>query len=390
MKFQFHRTIFLLAVTGSLFVPCFSQGAGVAWNKSLVFSEFEGSPGGFEDDRTPVLLADRNTPAPATRSYDVLKPSGSAVGSGPVPYTVGQDGQTDLTMTTRIFEGNGDRWGRVNALKRRNGYMGDINVVSGTSMSGDFGVVAFEISLSAELMVDAANFGVRVASANGLGEIYEWTFVTLGGINDAPFDPNRFQDYNATIYNDLSNSSYLNPDGSVKSGGTATNERLASGKTMSQFLAGAPSGAPDPKIGPGWYAMDRPNVEVLDGEETAFTNPGSGASDILDHTITGADLGLQPTDKVTKFTVWFGYYDVAFDTSGDGFTMANSNQDAWITRITLGNGVNAAVPEPNEALILSLAGLLCCLRRRRPRSRGDESLRAYLALPASSSCLSTA
>ena len=351
---------FHLVILTGLFVPTRSQAAGVVWNQTLTFSEFEGKAGGFDDDKVPVLLQNRNNPGPNARSYDVLAPAAST--GGGVGYAVGQDQQADLTMKTQVIENNGDRWNHVNALKRRNGYMADINIESGTSRSGDFGIVAFEISLNANLQVDARNFGARVSSANSLGEIYEWTFVTIGGIEDAPFDVNRFNDYNALVYNDLSTAGFLNPDGSVKLGGAGTGDSVSHGKTISQFLAGEPAGAAKPDVKNGWYAMDQANVNVLDGPETAFTNPGSGTGDALDHTITGSDLGLNPEDKVTKFTVWFGYYDVGFDTNGDGFTLTNSNQDAWITRINLGSGT---VPEPSGSMFLGLTVLALLGNRRR-------------------------
>ena len=331
------------------------------WHVDLTFNEFEGQPGGFDDDTTPVTLQSRSGGSEAVRNYDILR---SGTSGGQSVMIKGQDGTTDLTMQTHILEGNGNRWFRSEALKRRNTFLGDITVDSGRSKSGDFSVIAYEFTVSSALNLTSEDFAVRLSSANGLGEIYEWTFVTLSGFNDAPFDKSQLQQYHSTDYSNLSNSQFFNPDGTVKSGGVATTNELPAGKTISQFLAGKPTDDGQ-FVQTGWYAMDDRNVINLDGVETEYTNPGSGTSALLEKTVTGSDLGLTEGTRIEKFTVWFGFYDVALDTNGDGFTLTNSNQDAMITRLSLGESLPIPVPEPTTPLFLLAVTAGIIGRRRR-------------------------
>jgi hypothetical protein len=329
---------------------------------NLDFNEYEGSPGGFENEGPGTFeMRNRAAGSPVSRNYDVLAPTGS--GAGRVLYAEGQDGNTDLTIRTQVFDRSGGRWSNLEAEKRRDAYRTDVQVLESTSRSGDSALLAYEISFAAGMEVSAKDFAVRVASANGHGELYEWSFVTLGGMDDAPFDVSKVSQFKATDYSDLSGSKYFNADGSVRAGGISSDDPVACGVSMSQYLSGAsataaPSGG---TVQRGWYAIDDWNARVKDGAEDVLTNPEAGGGRLaIDQSVTGGMLGLTDFETVRTFTVWFGYHDIGFDTDGDGFTATNSNQEASLRQISLGS----SVPEPTSAVLLAGA-LAMALRRRR-------------------------
>ena len=71
---------------------------------------------------------------------------------------------------------------------------------AGTSRSGDYGLVVFEFDFASELKVLADDFKVRVTSLNGEVELYEWAFITLGDMSDAPFSINDIISYSPLDY----------------------------------------------------------------------------------------------------------------------------------------------------------------------------------------------
>ncbi len=177
-QFGFYRKVILAAAgIGSLGVAVLPVHAATVWSADLNFTEFEGLPGGFDNDSPqPVLIANRGTAGTVQGAYDVLKPVGTDPASGMATYAEGQDGVTDATFRTRLIDGTQGAWDSFEALKRRNTYMGNIVVTSGRSFSGAYGVVAMEVTLNHNLHVTADQLGLRLASVNGLGEIYEWTW----------------------------------------------------------------------------------------------------------------------------------------------------------------------------------------------------------------------
>ena len=343
-----------------------AKGATNVWSTTLDFTEFMGQPGGFDDDSggRVELQSDAN-PGPQVRSYDVLRAQEVDGATGRTVFGQGQDGIADMTITTRVFNGNQGRWGTLAAEKRLGDYRSSVSLNSGISKSGDFGVVAYQFSFSSALQITADSFNMRLVSANGVGQIYEWAFITLGGVSDAPFTFGQLAGYGATQYSDLGSASFLTPSGQP-SGGPATNSQLPNGKSLSQHLTGAVGGTPSGgEVAPGWFALDDFNAVVLDGEESLNVNPGSGASSLpANQTILGSDLGLAGGAAMTTFTVWMGYYDVGFDTDGDGFTTTRGLQQGAISELTLGSSSSfIGVPEPSVVWAV-LGGVLLLLGRR--------------------------
>ncbi len=291
----------------------------------------------------------------------MLAPTGTV--DGRTLYAEGQDGQADLQIRTQVLDSSGGRWSNLEAEKRRDALRTDVQVLNSTSVSGDHAVIMYEFTFKNGLSVNARDFAVRLASANGHGELYEWTFVTIGGIEDAPFDINQLDAYRPTDYSNLTNSAYFNTDGTVRAGATSTDGRLDCGASMSQFLAGQPAAdATGGNVQRGWYAIDDWNSLVRDGEEDFISNPEAGIGRLpIDQTVTGAMMGYGEDEMITKFTVWFGYYDVGFDTNGDGFTSTNSNQEASVRTLSLGG----SVPEPGPSIMAFAAAIGFALQRRR-------------------------
>ena len=346
--------------------PC--AAATNLWETTLDFTEFAGQPGGFEDDGSgKVVLQTTGNPGPQTRHYDVLRPNGTDASTGRTLYASGQDGVADLSIRTSIWDGSQGRWGSLQAEKVLGDYRSAVSPNAGTSRSGDFGVVVYEFSLASTLQITADTLNLRLVSANGSGQLYEWAFVTSGGVGDAPFTFGQLDAYGAANYSDLSSASYLNSLGQV-SGGAATNQLLPHGKSLSQFLTGAPgqtvSGG---NVAPGWYALDDFNSLVLDGPESLNVNPGSGSSTLpSNQTIRAGELGMAGGENLTHFTVWMGFYDVGFDTNGDGFTTSRARQSGVISELSFGSSnAFAGVPEPTSAGLVGVSLVMVCCRRKR-------------------------
>jgi hypothetical protein len=352
-----------------------SLGATTLWEVDLSFTEFAGQAGGFEELETNFSYHEYRTktsvgPAQA-RSYQVLQQTGTDAGTGRPLYAVGQSpGAPAFTVTTHVLQSEGNPWSMLRGGISNQGLSSQAQVTSGTSRPGEYGVVVYDFVFPAELDLDAKNLSVRLDSVNGGGEIYEWAFVTVNDRNfDNPgFDLAEFGNYKPNVYSNLANSSYLNLDGTVKAGGIATNAQLPPGRSITQFLAGLP-GNPDSEgmVDVGWYAMDQFNVKVKDGAEGSL-NPSNGTGNILNvFNVSGADLGLADDEKVTRLTIWKGYYDVAFDTNGDGFTRTGpNNQIGQVSGLRIGStDFGPPVPEPSAAVLAGLMGFGLFLRRRR-------------------------
>ena len=358
----------ILGVIMGFSMPSSAHGATNVWSTTLGFTEFMGQPGGFDDDSAGrVELHSNANPGPQARSYDVLRAQEVDGATGRTVFGQGQDGIADMTITTRVFNGNQGRWGSLAAEKRLGDYRSSVSIASGGSKSGDFGVVAYEFSFSSALQITADSFNMRLVSANGSGQLYEWAFITLGAVSDAPFTFGQLSGYGATQYSSLGSASFLTPSGQP-SGGSATNNQLPHGKSLSQFLTGAAGGSPSGgEVAPGWFALDDFNAVVLDGEELLNVNPGTGTSSLVpNQTIEGSDLGLAGGAGISSFTVWMGYYDVGFDTDGDGFTATRGLQQGAISELTLGNSSDfIAVPEPSLVWMVFGGAVLAFGRRTR-------------------------
>lgn len=88
-------------------------------------------------------------------------------------------------------------------------------------------------------------------------------------------------------------------------GRPGTGERLASSRSISQFLADAPA-APvsGGLVRPGWYAVNDCNARVFDGPGSDWDNPFSQQGRLDDNSLfTGAAPGLAPRDQISGFTV---------------------------------------------------------------------------------------
>jgi hypothetical protein len=364
-------TLPLFLTFGLLGTSTLGHASTAIWQYQVLFDEFEGNTGGFENEGTGRFLynnAGTSTSGPNTRSYDFLQQTG-ATQNGKAIYGSGQDGATDLTVTSQIIDGSAGRWTSLTADKSDNSLRANAIIASGKSKPGDYGVIAYTFTFSAELGITAKDLGVRLTSVNGFGEIYEWSFVTLGGVDDAPFNLGDLATYKNTDYTKVSSGTYYNADG-TPSGAAGTGGKLAEGKSISQFLAGQeaqnPSGG---AVGPGWFANDDFHVDFKDGPETSFTNPTAGLPDPSKPdtlTVRGfEDLGLDPDSPVTTLTVWMGYMDVGFDSNGDGFSSTNATQRSMISYLNIGASDFTPLPEPSVTLLggLMAAGLL--VRRKR-------------------------
>lgn len=327
------------------------HGAASLWSTSLNFTEFAGSPGGFEPGISVLQTA--ATPGAVAREYDVLRQTVKNLNSGTMAYVSGQDGLTDLTITTRVVDGSQGRWASVQAGKRPTGYNGGSTIYSGTSRSGDWGLVALEFRFAPGMEITADRFSLYLTSANGTSEAYEWTMVTLGGMMDAPFSMARIGSYGATDYNNMSSSSYYSALGAV-TGQPGSGQRLGTGRSMSQFLTGSPaSSVSGGLVQPGWYAVDDFNARVFDGPEADWDNPYADDGVVDDNpTITGTMMGLNPSTRISAFTIWIGVNDVAFDSDGDGFTSTDGNPFASIAQLSFGSSPDPiGVPEPTTAVL---------------------------------------
>ena len=334
-----------LILSGALLLGNTVQAATSVWSVDLTFDAFAGQPGGFADDsQAPVTLRNQANAGSISNSYDVVQP----VGQG--GYGLGQDGVADLTIRTTLIDGSDGRWAKVAAEQRR-GLRMNSAVDIGTSKSGDYALVAYEISFASGLGITADQLAVRLSSANGSSQLYEWSMVTGGGMADAPFTSQQIANYNSSIYNAGAPTASGNGDA------------LETGRSISQYLAGAPV-SPWPsggEVASGWWAIDDFNTRVANGAESFGVYGGEGRIDD-NQTVTGANLGLtgQP---FSTLTVWFGLHDVAFDTDGDGFTLTEAAPQASITGLTFGGNL-AAIPEAGTSMfLLSLAAI--GLRRRR-------------------------
>lgn len=140
-------------------MPSSAHGATNVWSTTFDFTEFMGQPGGFDDDSAGrVELHSNANPGPQARSYDVLRAQGVDGATGRTIFGQGQDGTADMTITTRVFNGNQGRWGSLAAEKRLGDYRSSVSIASGERKSGDFGVVAYEFSFSSALQITADSF----------------------------------------------------------------------------------------------------------------------------------------------------------------------------------------------------------------------------------------
>ena len=361
----------LLLFGGLLAMSTSTARAGVAiWQHQVLFNEFEGQAGGFEDEGIGVHVYNKTGPTagPSTRGYDFLSQQGSNA-NGRAIYGVGKDGATDLQVTSRVIDGTNGRWTNLSADKREDDLRGNAILASGKSKPGDYGIIAYTFSFSADLGVTAKDLAIRLTNVNGYGEIYQWSFVTLGDVDSAPFGVGDFANFKNTDYTNVGSGTFYNADG-TPSGAAGTGQKLAEGKSISQFLAGQESQTPaGGQVGPGWYANDDFHVDFEDGPEAAYTNPTAGFSDPTRPdtlTVRGVEeLGLDPDAPVTEFTVWLGYMDVGFDSNGDGFSSTGATQRSMISFINIGATDFTPVPEPSVTMLSSLLGLGLLARRRR-------------------------
>ncbi len=342
----------LLGLGAWLAVLNSAQAATSAWSVDLTFDAFADQPGGFAADAlAPVTLRNQANPGSVVTSYDVVRATGNSPVSGQPIYDLGQDGVGDLTIRTTLIDGSEGRWASLVAEKRRGNLRLKGLVDIGTSKSGDYGIVAYEVSFAGNLGLTADQLAIRLASVNGSSQMYEWAFITNGTINDAPFTTGQIGNYNARIYNAVAPTPSGNGDA------------LDTGRSISQYLAGAPA-SPQPSgglVANGWWAIDDFNTGIPNGAEGFGVYGGDGRLDD-NQIVTGASLGLtgQP---LTSFTVWLGLHDVAFDTDGDGFTLTDATPQASFVGMTFGSSL-LTVPEPaGIALLVAASGLW--FRRKR-------------------------
>ncbi len=369
-------------------IPAVNAAVSTGWNYEIKFDDDHG----FVSTPIPYDLEGRAGTAQAgggtwtgsnAKSYDVLRNGGGNY------YAPGSDGKTDFTIKSQVLSSN-NQWSRMNAtIDSNNGLGANATMQSGKSRPGDWGVVAYTVTFDASLGIKASDLSMRLSNVNGDGEIYEWAMVTLGGADQASFaslDANgklqtTLGTYKNTDYSNFASSSFYNPDGSTKTGGTATGLQLPQGKTITQFLAGQPAGSgdylkPDGSLNNrgthivqnGWVALDNYTTKIFDAAPSdsntaAPINPRNYTSNYDDEVdITGAHLGMGPDDAVTEFTIWLGYNDVA-TAKADGFTRTNADMFGYLSNIKIGNSF-AVVPEPSTAVLALVAGA-SFLRRRR-------------------------
>ncbi len=353
-----------LALASSL-----AQAATSLWEVNLDFSEFAGQAGGFENPTTNQSFIDTATmanPVGAVRSYTVVRPNGVAP-DGRQLFTEGLAPSAEpLKIQTQVFTNPGNPFGRARGGINGQGLSSQVGVSAGTSRPGDWAVMAHEFTVPVSWGATADTLRLRLDNINGSGELYEWAFVTVNEqkLADPGFDMSRLGTYR-TNYLDLTNSSYYNPDGTVKAGGVSTTNPLPYGQTISQYLTDAPASKTYGLVRPGWWAADIHNSIIRDGVE--FADNPRGATGVVENLfdISGADLGLDGNTQVETITVWMGYMDVGTDTNGDGFTSTGDNsQIGQISALTLGTSINP-VPEPSSVLLGLLSLGSFALRRRR-------------------------
>lgn len=341
-----------LAAAGSLVVLSESVGAATLWQLPVRFTEYRGLPGGFENNGTTrVVLEDGSGDGESTRSYDIFRP-----GAAPGVVVRGQDGVDDLSIRSMVRDGSDDRWATAQ-LERQNAQMrAHVTTTASKSRSGDSAVMAFELSFAAGLGVTADLLSVNLSGISGRGDLYEWAFVTVGGIEDAPFDPAAVETYTARDYSVV-------PEGVVPGSGTTT--PLATGRPISAYLAGENrTTSTNGLVQPGWWAADGFNVAVHAGRESA-RNPAPAANALnRSFTVTGAALGLAASALVDKVTVWFGFNDVGFDTNGDGLTRTAGDHTARLVSLSLGASVGTVIPEPDLPTLVMLGVAFFVFRSR--------------------------
>jgi hypothetical protein len=347
-----------------------SQATVSVWQYQVLFNEFAGQPGGFEDQGVGAFVYNKKgvTSAPNTRNYDFVAPAGQSA-SGKTIYGIGQDSVTDLSVTSQIIDGSNGHWTNILADKTVEGLRASAFVSTGKSTPGDYAVVAYTFSFNTDLGITAKDLAVRLSNVNGIGEIYEWSFVTLGSVEDAPFTVGDISNYKNTDYTNVGSGVFYNADG-TPSGAAATNQPLQDGKSMSQYLAGQPGASPGGGVvAPGWFANDDFHVNFQDGPEANFTNPTPGSPDSSKPdtlSVRGVEeLGLDELANVSSFTVWLGYNDVGFDSNLDGFTSTGSTQRGMISFVNIGVTEPGGVPEPSTSVLLGLLSLGVLTRRRR-------------------------
>lgn len=351
----------MASAAGLISIPC---ARASLWSVPVTFQEAAGTLGGFPVGK--VEWANQAEPGPAPKTFDVLRQTGIDPVSGQKTYEGGQDGTADLTVTTRVIDYSGGRWDHVYAGKSSAGLEAGSRVGLDTSISGDCAVVCLELLFDPTLNLTASDFAMRLISSNGTSELYEWTMVTLGTANEAPFNINRINDYTALDYNNTSSGTYYTATGGL-TGGDGSGNRLATGRSITQFLSDT-TGSPvsGGLVQAGWYGIDDFNAVVVDGPEDFLHNPFPGDGSIDDNqTITGQSLGLLPGSPLTAITVWFGYHDVAFDSDGDGFTSTDTNIYERVAGLTLGTQTPSAVPETSSFLLA--LGALAALQMGRKR-----------------------
>jgi len=333
------------------------------WSVPVTFQEFAGDSGGFPAGA--VTWSNLSNPNPTPQSFDILKPVGTGPSDHPI-YAAGRDGTPDLTITPKVTDYSDGRWAGVRAGKSNSGLEAGALVNWGTSRSGDAAVVSLELRFDPALQLTAGDFAMRLISANGTSELYEWTMITLGTADQAPFSLSRISDYTALDYSNTGSGTYYNAAGGL-TGLPGTGQRLETGRSISQFLSDSPGSAVSGGlVQQGWYSIDDFNAVVFDSPEDFLDNPFSGDGALDDNqTVTGIALGLPANAPLTAITIWFGYHDVAFDTDGDGFTSTDNNIFERVAGLTLGSRVPASVPEPGiSGLLLGLVSWAGIRRKR--------------------------
>ena len=354
-----------------VFLSIGSVPASTLWTSALTFNEFAGLPGGFESGT--AVYNQQSISGPATRSYDVLRIASVDSATGRSICESGQDGVPDITISSRVVASNGGRWVDSTAGKTTGGLQASAMVLDASSRPGDSSLIAFEITFAPGLEISSDQFAMRLASGNGRAELYEWSMVTIGSYDDAPFQPGMIADYRATDYSLMASGTYYNASG-VPTGAAGTGAVLENGRSMSQFLSGAtgPASAGG-LVRAGWFAADDFTGINFDGPEDQTLNPESGSGFYNGNlTITGSSLGLAPGTRMETFTVWFGYNDVGLDSDGDGYTSSDGNNIGRITRIDLGASTLLAVPEPGTPALAIASALALLGRRRRQPVEGGE------------------